>query len=129
MNPSGDLSSTWFSEKELITTIDSEGVFTYAKDPASASLPLMQKLCTVLVDHALSSGDVEREPSMFSRITKFEEELRVVLPREVEAARVAVAEGTAPVANRIMDSQSFSLYRFVVVWLDQTKRKYLAAAR
>ncbi|CAD6250229.1 unnamed protein product [Miscanthus lutarioriparius] len=113
MNPSGDLSSARFSEKEIITAIDREGVFTYAEDPASASLPLMQKLRAVLVDHALSSGDAEREPSVFSKITKFEEELRAVLPREVEAARVAVAEGTAPVANRITDSRSFPLYRFV----------------
>ncbi|CAD6243452.1 unnamed protein product [Miscanthus lutarioriparius] len=113
MNPSGDLSSARFSEKEIISAIDREGVFTYAEDPASASLPLMQKLRAVLVDHALSSGDAEREPSVFSKITKFEEELRAVLPREVEAARVAVAEGTAPVANRITDSRSFPLYRFV----------------
>ncbi|AQK53726.1 phenylalanine ammonia lyase3 [Zea mays] len=113
MNPSGDLSSARFSEKELISAIDREAVFTYAEDAASASLPLMQKLRAVLVDHALSSGDAEREPSVFSRITKFEEELRAVLPQEVEAARVAVAEGTAPVANRIADSRSFPLYRFV----------------
>ena len=115
MNPSGDLSSARFSEKEIISAIDREGVFTYAEDPASASLPLMQKLRAVLVDHALSSGDAEREPSVLSKITKFEEELRAVLPREVEAARVAVAEGTAPMANRITDSRSFPLYRFVVV--------------
>jgi phenylalanine/tyrosine ammonia-lyase len=113
MNPSGELSSARFSEKELISAIDREAVFTYAEDAASASLPLMQKLRAVLVDHALSSGDAEREPSVFSRITKFEEELRAVLPQEVEAARVAVAEGTAPVANRIADSRSFPLYRFV----------------
>ncbi|RLM79108.1 phenylalanine ammonia-lyase [Panicum miliaceum] len=113
MNPTGDLSAARFSEKDLITAIDREGVFTYAEDAASASLPLMQKLRAVLVDHALSSGDAEREPSVFSKITKFEEELRAVLPREVEAARVAVAEGTAPVPNRIKDSRSFPLYRFV----------------
>jgi phenylalanine/tyrosine ammonia-lyase len=110
MNPTGDLSSARFSEKDLISAIDREGVFTYAEDAASASLPLMQKLRAVLVDHAFSSGD---EASMFSKITKFEEELRAVLPQEVEAARVAVAEGTAAVENRIKDSRSFPLYRFV----------------
>ncbi|KAG2652446.1 hypothetical protein PVAP13_1NG356200 [Panicum virgatum] len=94
-------------------SIEREAVFTYAEDAASASLPLMQKLRAVLVDHALSSGDAEREPSVFSKITKFEEELRAVLPREVEAARVAVAEGAAAVPNRIKDSRSFPLYRFV----------------
>ncbi|KAG2652444.1 hypothetical protein PVAP13_1NG356200 [Panicum virgatum] len=113
MNPTGDLSTARFSEKDLITAIDREAVFTYAEDAASASLPLMQKLRAVLVDHALSSGDAEREPSVFSKITKFEEELRAVLPREVEAARVAVAEGAAAVPNRIKDSRSFPLYRFV----------------
>jgi phenylalanine/tyrosine ammonia-lyase len=70
----------------------------------------MQKLRAVLVDHAFSSGD---EASMFSKITKFEEELRAVLPGEVEAARVAVAEGNAAVENRIKGSRSFPLYRFV----------------
>jgi phenylalanine/tyrosine ammonia-lyase len=37
----------------------------------------------------------------------------VVLPREVEAARVAVAESAVPVPNRIRDSRSFPLYRLV----------------
>ncbi|CAL5020802.1 unnamed protein product [Urochloa decumbens] len=113
MNPTGDLSSARFSEKDLITAIDKEGVFTYAEDAASASLPLMQKLRAVLVDHALSNGVADREPSVFAKITKFEEELRAVLPQEVEAARVAVAEGGAAVENRIKDSRSFPLYRFV----------------
>ncbi|CAL4886612.1 unnamed protein product [Urochloa decumbens] len=113
MNPTGDLSSARFSEKDLITAIDKEGVFTYAEDAASASLPLMQKLRAVLVDHALSNGVADREPSVFAKITKFEEELRAVLPQEVEAARVAVAEGSAAVENRIKDSRSFPLYRFV----------------
>ncbi|CAN6252403.1 unnamed protein product [Urochloa humidicola] len=113
MNPTGDLSSARFSEKDLITAIDKEGVFTYAEDAASASLPLMQKLRAVLVDHALSNGVAEREPSVFAKITKFEEELRAVLPQEVEAARVAVAEGNAAIENKIKDSRSFPLYRFV----------------
>ncbi|CAN6245175.1 unnamed protein product [Urochloa humidicola] len=113
MNPTGDLSSARFSEKDLISAIDKEGVFTYAEDAASASLPLMQKLRAVLVDHALSNGVAEREPSVFAKITKFEEELRAVLPQEVEAARVAVAEGNAAVENKIKDSRSFPLYRFV----------------
>ncbi|MDK0841648.1 hypothetical protein P5E51_16275, partial [Clostridium perfringens] len=92
---------------DLLTAIDREAVFSYADDPCSANYPLMQKLRAVLVDHALTSGDAEREPSVFSKITKFEEELRSALPREIEAARVAVENGTAPIANRIKESRSF----------------------
>jgi len=115
MNPSGDLSSAWFSEKELITAIDREGVFTYAEDLASASLPLMQKLRAVLVDHALASGEAEKDASasVFSKINRFEEALREALPREMEVARVAFETGTAPIANRIKESRSYPLYRFI----------------
>jgi len=115
MNPTGDLSSARFSEKSLITAIDKEAVFSYADDACSANYPLMQKLRAVLVDHALTTGaaEAEGEATVFSKITKFEEELRSALPREIEAARVAFETGTAPIPNLIKESRSFPLYRFV----------------
>ncbi|CAM0945163.1 unnamed protein product [Alopecurus aequalis] len=115
MNPTGDLSSARFSEKSLLTAIDKEAVFSYADDVCSANYPLMQKLRAVLVDHALTAGaaEAESEATVFSKINKFEEELRSALPREVEAARVAFENGTAPIKNLIKESRSFPLYRFV----------------
>ncbi|VAI47016.1 unnamed protein product [Triticum turgidum subsp. durum] len=115
MNPTGDLSSARFSEKSLITAIDREAVFSYADDACSANYPLMQKLRAVLVDHALTAGagEAESEATVFSKINKFEEELRSALPREIEAARVAFENGTAPIPNLIKESRSFPLYRFV----------------
>nr|AGI37887.1 phenylalanine ammonia-lyase [Saccharum hybrid cultivar CP69-1062] len=114
MNPSGDLSSARFSEKELITAIDREGVFTYSEDPASGSLPLMQKLRSVLVDHALSSGDAGTGPL---RVLQ-DHQIRGGAPRGAGPGggrRPASpwAEGTAPGRNRNWDSRSFPLYRFV----------------
>ncbi|GJN27023.1 hypothetical protein PR202_gb15000 [Eleusine coracana subsp. coracana] len=75
----------------------------------------MKKIRAVLVDHALANGEADKEPSasVFSKITKFEEELREALPREMEAARVAFENGTAPIGNRIQESRSYPLYRFI----------------
>uniref|UniRef100_A0A0D9W777 Phenylalanine ammonia-lyase n=1 Tax=Leersia perrieri TaxID=77586 RepID=A0A0D9W777_9ORYZ len=111
----GDLHAARFSEKAMITAIDREAVYSYADDPCSANYPLMTKIRAVLVEQALANGPAEKEDgsSVFSKITAFEEELREALPREMEAARVAFERGTAPITNKIRESRSFPLYRFV----------------
>jgi phenylalanine ammonia-lyase len=111
----GDLHSARFSEKALLTAIDREAVYGYYDDPCSANSPLMKKIRAVLVDHALANGEAEKDASasVFSKINRFEETLREVLPREMEAARVAFETGTAPIANRIKESRSYPLYRFI----------------
>uniref|UniRef100_A0A0E0JT33 Phenylalanine ammonia-lyase n=1 Tax=Oryza punctata TaxID=4537 RepID=A0A0E0JT33_ORYPU len=89
----------------LLGAIDRGAVFTYAEDPGRSSLPLMQKLRAVLMEHVLANGDI------LAKVAKFEQQLRAVLPDEVEAARTAVESGTAP--NRITECRSYPLYRFV----------------
>uniref|UniRef100_A0A453DQA5 Phenylalanine ammonia-lyase n=1 Tax=Aegilops tauschii subsp. strangulata TaxID=200361 RepID=A0A453DQA5_AEGTS len=98
-------------EKKLAAAIDRVDVFRYADDPCSANYPLMHKLHSVLLEHALASRSIDDE--VLCKISKLEEELMIALPREVEAARVAVEKGTAPISNMIMGSRSFPLYRFV----------------
>nr|AAQ56422.1 putative lyase [Oryza sativa Japonica Group] len=75
----------------------------------------MQKMRTVLIEHALANSEAERNvnTSVFAKVAMFEEKLRAALPREVEATRAAVENGTAAKANRITECKSYSLYRFV----------------
>ncbi|KAF3779675.1 Phenylalanine ammonia-lyase [Nymphaea thermarum] len=115
--PNGEPLPGRFAEKDLLGVVENESVFAYIDDPCRAEYPLLPRLRQVLVEHALKNGESEAEQppksGVFSRIKRFESELKTQLEAQVKLARANFDKGVSNVPNRISSCRSYPIYRFV----------------
>ena len=112
---------TKFSEKELLSVVDHQPVFSYIDNPSNPAYALLSQLREVLVEQALKTpsdnNNEDDSGALVKAIPVFEAHLKKSLDEEVCKARERYDNGDYAVPNKINKCRTYPIYKFVRVEL------------